>query len=134
VSPRFLLDQYPEIAELLSDRSLSFPVPTKQDFVDPMTRSGTPVVFRKTSYDPHFAAGLTSGYVLGGSLTKSRETDDRAVTSTRGRGERVTNSVAKIADLAKALPPLTASAPVAAGTLAWVCDVTDPDLFPSCTQ
>lgn len=58
MSPRFLLDQYPEIAELLSDRSLSFPIPTKQAFVDQVTRSGTPVVFRKTSYDPHFAVGL----------------------------------------------------------------------------
>ena len=62
MSPRFLLDQYPAIAELLSDRSLSFPIPTKQDFVDQMTRSGTPLVFRKTSYDPHFAAGLMSEF------------------------------------------------------------------------
>ncbi|MEO7143304.1 MAG: hypothetical protein ABI165_07340 [Bryobacteraceae bacterium] len=54
----FSWEEYPEIAELLRDRNLSFPIPTKEDFVDQMTRSGTPVVFRKTSYDPHFAAGL----------------------------------------------------------------------------
>jgi|SRR5208282_453084 len=58
VQPRFLLEQYPEIAELLRDRSLSFPIPTKEDWIHQMTCSGTPVVFRKTSYDPGFAAGL----------------------------------------------------------------------------
>jgi hypothetical protein len=58
VNPLFLLEQYPEIEELLRDRNLSFPIPTKEDFVYQMTCSGTPVIFRKTSYDPHFAAGL----------------------------------------------------------------------------
>ena len=58
MNPCFSLEQYPEIAELLRDRNLSFPIPTKEDFVNQMTRSETPVVFRKTSYDPHFAAGL----------------------------------------------------------------------------
>jgi hypothetical protein len=51
-------EDYPEIAELLRDRNLVFPIPTKEDFVLQMTRPGTPVVFRKISYDPHFAAGL----------------------------------------------------------------------------
>lgn len=58
VNPRFLLEQYPEIADLLRGRTLSFPIPTKEDWVHQMTYSGAPVVFRKTSYDPHFAAGL----------------------------------------------------------------------------
>jgi hypothetical protein len=56
--PTFSLEQYPEIAELLRDRNLQFPIPTKEDFVNQMTASGTSVVFRKTSYDPRFAAGL----------------------------------------------------------------------------
>jgi hypothetical protein len=57
--PQFSLSEYPEIEELLRDRALHFPIPTKEDFVNQMAGSGTPVVFRKTSYDPHFAAGLT---------------------------------------------------------------------------
>jgi hypothetical protein len=56
--PRFSLEQYPEIAELLRDRPLSYPIATKEDFVEQMSGSGRPVVFRKTSYDPKFAAGL----------------------------------------------------------------------------
>jgi hypothetical protein len=56
--PHISWEQYPEIQELLRDRHLTFPIPSKDDFVDQMTRAGTPVVFRKTSYDPHFAAGL----------------------------------------------------------------------------
>ncbi len=56
--PHFSLDQYPEIAELLRDRSLSFPIPTKENFIDQMSGSGVQVIFRKTSYDPKFAAGL----------------------------------------------------------------------------
>jgi hypothetical protein len=56
--PRFFLDEYPEIAELLRDRCLSFPIPTKEDFINQMAGTGVPVVFRKTSYDPKFAAGL----------------------------------------------------------------------------
>lgn len=56
--PRFSLSEYPEIEELLRDRALQFPIPTKDDFVNQMAGSGRAVVFRKTSYDPHFAAGL----------------------------------------------------------------------------
>lgn len=56
--PRFSLSEYPEIEELLRDRALRFPIPTKEDFVEQMAHSGRPVVFRKTQYDPHFAAGL----------------------------------------------------------------------------
>lgn len=56
--PRFALAQYPEIEELLRDRQLSFPILTKDDFVEQMSGSGRPVIFRKTSYDPKFAAGL----------------------------------------------------------------------------
>jgi hypothetical protein len=56
--PRFSLEQYPEICELLRERNLQFPIPTKEDFVNQMTASGKPVLFRKTSYDPRFAAGL----------------------------------------------------------------------------
>jgi len=56
--PSFSLEQYPEIVELLRDRNLQFPIPTKENFVNQMTASGTAVIFRKTSYDPRFAAGL----------------------------------------------------------------------------
>ncbi|MEO7143301.1 MAG: hypothetical protein ABI165_07325, partial [Bryobacteraceae bacterium] len=55
--PHVSLGEYPEIAELPRDRNLSFPIPAKEDFIDQMTGSGMPVVFRKISYDPHFAEG-----------------------------------------------------------------------------
>jgi hypothetical protein len=49
---------YPEIARLLQDRSLSFPIVTKKDFIEQMVASGEQIVFRGVVYDMRFGAGL----------------------------------------------------------------------------
>lgn len=60
--PRFFLEQYPEIEELLRDWQLTFPIPTRENFIHQMCASGRPVVFRRISYDPKFAAGLMPAF------------------------------------------------------------------------
>ncbi|TCK75047.1 hypothetical protein [Acidipila rosea] len=56
--PRFYLAQYPEVEQLLRERKLQFPIPTKSEFIEQMTSRGEPVMFRNVAYDPHFAADL----------------------------------------------------------------------------
>jgi len=53
-----LLERYPEIAELLRGRSLSYPIETKAAFIEQMAASSDQVVFRGRSYDARFGAGL----------------------------------------------------------------------------
>jgi hypothetical protein len=49
---------YPEIARLLQDRPLFFPIVTKKDFIEQMVASGEQIVFRGVAYDTRFGAGL----------------------------------------------------------------------------
>jgi|SRR5215469_8150365 len=53
-----LVRNYPEIASLLDERALSFPITTKKEFVEQMVASGEEIVFRGVAYETRFGAGL----------------------------------------------------------------------------
>lgn len=57
-----LLERYPELAELLRNRSFSYPVRTKADFIEQMVASSDTVVFRGVSYDARMGAGLVPDF------------------------------------------------------------------------
>ena len=55
-SPR-MVAIHPEIARLVSERPLAYPIETKQHFIFQMVQGGE-IYFRGTPYEPEFAANL----------------------------------------------------------------------------
>jgi hypothetical protein len=53
-----ILKRYPEIAELLHSRSLTYPIDSKAVFIEQMAAGSETVMFRSQTYDVRFGAGL----------------------------------------------------------------------------
>jgi hypothetical protein len=54
--------KYPEIVRLLDNCSLSFPIPTKNDFIEQLVASRDQIEFRGVMYDTRFGAGLLPSF------------------------------------------------------------------------
>ena len=79
-----MLTNRSEIAEMVRERALDYPIQSKEHFVVQMTRGGRPLYFQGVAYDPEFSANLVPAFFF--PVTSEQDMIEKATELITARG------------------------------------------------